>query len=78
MVSATPKNAHRIYGLSRVPLYQDIQSVIGYGKFSTSISVPQRTSQASDSVSSSMFFIEAFSEILCGIFLAKGILFALG
>ena len=21
MVSATPKNAHRIYGLSRVPLY---------------------------------------------------------
>jgi len=32
MVSATPKNAHRIYGLSRVPLCQNIQSVILCGK----------------------------------------------
>ena len=28
MVSATPKNAHRIYGPLRVPLCEDIQSVI--------------------------------------------------
>lgn len=28
MVSATPKNAHRIYGQHRVPFYANIQSVI--------------------------------------------------
>ena len=28
MVSATPKNAHRIYGYYRVPYYNNIQSVI--------------------------------------------------
>jgi len=32
MVSATPKNAHRIYGYSRVPLCHNIQSVINCGK----------------------------------------------
>lgn len=32
MVSATPKNAHRIYGSRRVPLCKNIQSVIKCGK----------------------------------------------
>jgi len=35
MVSATPKNAHKIYGWHRVPLYANIQFVIGYGNFYT-------------------------------------------